>query len=184
MVVVIRNVYWLYMAAIVISIICFLYLAIYMESLSLPEFVCPFWLFIAVLILYTPLHEFLHYVFAYLYNPSTRIRFFPKLLVLVTDYISLDYREWINVILAPQIFIGIPLAITTILFMSKDFIYLLALHILASIVDYISLAILIIHVSRHGKPLKICMLYDEDENIIGGIFESIGGDLYVYLLEE
>jgi len=186
MAIVVRNVYWVYIAGIIIVSVLYLFIAFYVETLDIPRYIHPFAfpsIIIAIAILYIFLHEYLHYIFAYLYNPSTKIRLYPQLLALAIDYISLSYEEYLKVILAPQIFIGIPLAIATVLFLSKDLIHILAIHILSSTGDYISLILASIVVTRYGKPQRVYTLYSENGDIVGGLFEYSNGDLYVCIVE-
>jgi len=67
---------------------------------------------------------------------------------------------------------------------SKEFAYLLAIHLVSSVGDYTSLILSIAHTTLYGITMKIHMLYDDKGGIVRSVVESAKGDLYVYLVEE
>jgi len=183
-VIVVRNVYPIYIVVIITTLIASIYGLSWVGSSMWLMYRYPSWVFPALVALYIPLHEFSHYLFAKRYNSATKIKFFPKLFALAIDYVSLSFKEFLVVALAPQIFVGIPIIVLLLLTSSKEFAYLLVIHLVSSVGDYTSLILSIVHTTLYGKTMKIHVLYDNRGGIVGSVVESAKGNLYVYLVEE
>jgi len=182
--IVVRNVYHIYVVAVVVSVIVLLYAFQLIGDSTWLEFRFPSWVPPTLFVMYIPVHEYSHYLLAKRFNPAAGVRFYPKLFALTVDYVSLGFWEYVAVGLAPQIALGIPVVAAMLLMSSKEFAYLLAFHIASSMGDYTSFLLLAVHSLLHGRALRFHILYDEDGRIVGSVAESAEGDLYVYLLEE
>jgi len=182
--IVVRNIYYVYAAAVVVSIIVLLCAFQLIGHSAWLEFRFPSWVLPTLLVLYIPVHEYSHYLFAKRFNSAARVRFFPKLFALAVDYVSLGFWEYVAVCLAPQIAVGIPVVALMLLTSSKEFAYLLAFHIASSMGDYTSFILLAVHSLLHSRAMRFHILYNEGGGIVGSVAESAEGDLYVYLLEE
>jgi len=182
--IVVRNIYHIYAAALAASIIVLLYAFQLIWDSTWLVFRFPPWVPPTLFVLYIPAHEYSHYLLAKRFNPAARMRFFPKLFALTVDYVSLGFWEYVAVCLAPQIAVGIPVVALMLLTASKEFAYLLAFHVASSMGDYTSFILLAVHSLLHGGAIKLHILYDEGGGIAGSVAESAEGGLYVYLLEE
>jgi len=113
-------------------------------------------------------HEFSHYIVAKRFNPNASIRVLPKLGAIVLDYASLNYREYIYVVLAPVLTVQAPIT-ALFLLMHNSVLLLLALtHAMASAVDIVGLIYMFV-VHRGGR---VHIVYDERGNIAGVLVEE------------
>jgi len=164
-----------YMAA---SVIAYLLLPLPAGKPSNPA------LLLATATAYVLAHEALHAIVAKLFNPRTAVKLYPRLLALIVDYSSLKFSEYCTVLLAPQLLLGVPIAVALTATPSWLLYAALLVHLAASSGDYASLTLtLIARVKLRESIARVHLLYDEKGRVAGGVYESRSGKLLVVLLE-